>query len=56
MDENREEYAAKNKPVIERYTIANKAMIDTYDQLIENLYDGKHELSHEYNWKTNIYK
>lgn len=55
-DENREEYAAKNKPVIERYTIANKAMIDTYDQLIENLYDGKHELSHEYNWKTNIYK
>ena len=55
-DDHREEYAAKNKPVLDRYTIANKAMIDTYDQLIENLYGGKHELSHEYNWKTNLYK
>ena len=26
------------------------------DKLIENLYDGKNEMSMEYNWKTNLYK
>jgi len=55
-DSNREEYNARNKEVIKRYTIENKAMINLYDQMIENLYDGKHELSHEYDWKTNLYK
>ena len=55
-DENREEYAAKNKPVLERYMVKNEAMIDTYDKLIENLYDGKHKFSYEYDWKTNLYK
>ena len=55
-DENREEYAAKNKPVLDRYTIKNEALVDTYEKLIDNLYDGKHELSREYDWKTNLYK
>lgn len=55
-DENREEYAARNKAVIDRYTINNKQMIDTYEKLIENLYGGNHQLSHEYDWKTNLYK
>jgi len=55
-DDNREEHAAKNKKVIERYTIKNEAMVDTYDKLIENLYGGKHEMSREYDWKTNLYK
>tara|TARA_R110000772_G_scaffold55111_3_gene125743 strand:- start:457 stop:1647 length:1191 start_codon:yes stop_codon:yes gene_type:complete len=55
-DDNREEYAAKNKAVLERYTIKNEALVDTYDKLIENLYDGKNEMSMEYNWKTNLYK
>ena len=55
-DENRIEHAAKNKKVIDRYTVANKGMVDLYDKLIENLYDGKHEMSHQYDWKTNLYK
>ena len=55
-DDNREEYAAKNKVVLDRYTIKNEALVDTYDKLIENLYDGKNEMSMEYNWKTNLYK
>lgn len=55
-DQNREEYNKRNKAVINRYTIENKAMLNLYEQLIENLYDGKHELSHEYDWKTNLYK
>jgi len=55
-DDHLEEYKAKNQPVIDRYTIKNKEMINTYDKLIENLYGGKHEMSHEYNWKTNLYK
>jgi len=54
-DENREEYAEKNKKVIKRYTIENKKMVNLYKQLIENLYDGNHDLSHKYNWKTNLY-
>ena len=55
-DNNREEYAKRNKLVLDRYTIKNTQMIDLYDKLIENLYDGQHQLSHEYDWKTNLYK
>ena len=55
-DQHREEYAAKNKPVIERYMVKNQPMIDLYDKLIENLYGANHQLSHEYDWQTNLYK
>lgn len=55
-DENLEEYKAKNKPVLDRYTIKNEAMIDLYDKMIDNLYGSKHEFSYEYDWKTNLYK
>jgi len=55
-DENREEMAAKNREVLKRYTIQNKGMIELYDKMIDNLYDGEHEMSYEYDWKTNLYK
>ena len=55
-DNNIEEYREKNKPVLERYTVKNEALVDTYDKLIENLYGANHEMSHEYDWKTNLYK
>lgn len=55
-DEHLKEYKEKNMPVIQRYTIKNQGLIDTYQKLIENLYGGSHDLSHEYDWKTNLYK
>lgn len=55
-DNNIEEYKAKNQPVLDRYSIKNEAMIDLYDKMIQNLYDGNHDLSYEYDWKTNLYK
>lgn len=54
-DDNLDEYKAKNKPVLDRYTIKNEAMIDLYGKLIENLYGANHQLTHEYDWKTNLY-
>lgn len=53
---NPEEYNKKNKAVLNRYTIENKAMIELYDKMIENVYGANHQLSHEYDWKTNLYK
>ena len=55
-DQHTKEYFERNKKVIDRYRTSNTAMVDLYDKLIENLYDGEHELSHEYDWKTNVYK
>jgi len=55
-DQHTKEYFERNKKVIDRYRTSNTAMVDLYDKLIENLYDGEHELSHEYDWKTNLYK
>jgi hypothetical protein len=55
-DQNTEEYNRRNKEVLNRYTIKNQAMLDTYEKLIENLYGANHEMSHEYDWKTNLYK
>ena len=55
-DDNIEEYRAKNQPVLDRYTVKNEAMVDVYDKLIDNLYSNKHDLSYQYDWKTNLYK
>jgi len=49
-------YSEKNKPALERYLTTNPDVVDTYKKLIENLYEDKHELSYEYDWKTNLYK
>jgi hypothetical protein len=51
-----EAYANKNKSALKRYLPTNKKVVETYKKLIENLYENKHKLSYEYNWKTNLYK
>lgn len=53
---NPKEYAAKNKPVLDRYLTTNPAVVETYKKLIENLFENKHQLSYEYDWQTNLYK
>lgn len=56
-DNNIEDYAKKNKKILNRYTSTNPKLVDTYRKLIENLFEPeKHELSYKYNWKTNLYK
>lgn len=56
-DNNIEEYKAKNKKVLNRYTSTNPKLVDTYKKLIDNLFEpGKHDISYKYNWKTNLYK
>jgi hypothetical protein len=56
-DSNLEEYKERNKPILERYTKENQGLLDLYDKLLENLFKpGKHKLSYEYDWKTNLYK
>lgn len=49
-------YAKKNKSALNRYLTTNPDVINTYKGLIENLYEEKHKMSYEYNWKTNLYK
>jgi hypothetical protein len=56
-DSRLDEYKERNQKVLERYTKDNEAMLDLYDKLLENLFEpGKHQLSYEYDWKTNTYK
>jgi hypothetical protein len=39
-DNNLEEYDKKNKKALYRYSADNKILIETYDKLIYNLYNG----------------
>lgn len=57
-DSNIDAYNEKNEEVLTRYTVYNEVLVDTYKKLLENLYAGenKHNLSLEYDWKTNLYK
>ena len=57
-NDNIDKYNERNEIVLERYTIYNENMLDTYRKLLDNLIDRKntHELSHRYNWKTNVYE
>ena len=53
-DDNIEEYKEKNRPVLDRYTNKNEEIIDVYKKLFDNLLNpGTHEMSYEYDWKTN---
>lgn len=55
-DANIEEYKIRNQMVLDRYISTNPEVVETYRKLIENLWEpNKHELSYEYNWKTNTY-
>lgn len=56
-DNNIEEYIKINQKVLDRYTSTNPELVDTYRKLIENLWEPtKHNLSYQYDWKTNLYK
>lgn len=55
--ENIEQYEESCVRVKSRYMASeNTEIIGTYDKLIHNLWENKHDLSHEYDWKTNLYK
>jgi hypothetical protein len=56
-DVNMDAYNEQSEEVLTRYTILNEELVLTYSKLIDNLWDGenKHELTHNYNWKTNLY-
>jgi len=56
-DEILETYNKRTEQVLFRYQSNNPEIINTYKKLIENVFEpGKHALSNEYNWKTNLYK
>lgn len=56
-DQNIDKQKKKNDKVLNRYLTTNPKIVDTYKKLIENLFEpGKHQMSYEYNWKTNTYK
>tara|TARA_B100000900_G_C20580266_1_gene717223 strand:+ start:354 stop:1589 length:1236 start_codon:yes stop_codon:yes gene_type:complete len=57
-DDNIEAYNERNEEVMTRYTIYNEDLIKTYSKLLDNCVAGinVHNLSYEYNWKTNTYK
>jgi len=56
-DEIEKEYTAKSTKVLSRYLTTNPNIVDTYKKLIENIFEpGKHALSNEYDWSTNLYK
>ena len=54
-DKNLEEYGDRTKKVLERYSINNPILIDTYDKLIENLFNGKGNSGLSYDVMTNRY-
>lgn len=56
-DNNIDEYNQKNQQVLDRYLTTNPEIVDTYRKLIENLFEpNKHQMSYQYDWKTNNYK
>ena len=57
-DANLEAYTENVETVLTRYTVYNEELIDTYGKLLDNLQRGEnyHNISSEYDWKTNLYK
>ena len=50
-------YNKNSDRVLSRYLTTNPKIVETYKKLIENVFEpGKHKLSNEYNWETNLYK
>ena len=54
-DKNIDEYNEKNKKALNRYSIKNVELIETYDKLIENLFNGKGNQGLSYDVMTNKY-
>ena len=56
-DNNIEDYNKRSDVVISRYMASrNPEIVETYDKLIDNLWDGEHDMTYDYDWKTNSYK
>jgi hypothetical protein len=56
-DNNIEQYNKRTQEVLNRYRSTNKDVIELYKKIIENLFvTNKHNLSYEYDIKTNLYK
>jgi len=57
-DFNLEAYRDRSEAVMERYTVFNDGLVDTYTKLIKDLMVGVRTsgLSYDYDWKTNLYK
>jgi hypothetical protein len=53
-DNNIEGYNDKNKKVLDRYNIENPILVDTYDKLIHNLFNGGN-IGLQYDVMTNSY-
>jgi hypothetical protein len=54
-DKNIDSYHQRNNEVLNRYYADNEDIINTYDKLIENLFNGGNPTDLKYNWQTNLY-
>ena len=54
-DNNLEEYDLRNDIVLQRYHADNEELIETYDKLIDNLFNGSGNSHLVYNRETNLY-
>ena len=55
-DSNLEAYQERNEAVLYRYSVENPELVNTYDKLIENLFNGGNSENLIYNAETNFYK
>ena len=54
-DDHIDEYVERNKEALYRYHYTNEDLIETYDTLIHNLFNGGNDISLKYNADTNLY-
>lgn len=54
-DKNHQEYNKRNTKLLKRYLATNKQLIEQYDQLLDNLMNGRSDFKTRsgYDWKTN---
>ena len=54
-DKNIDEYNERNKKVLWRYNADNMELVETYDKMIENLFNGIPNKNLKYNISTNLF-
>ena len=54
-DDHIDEYVERNKEALYRYHYTNEDIIETYDTLIHNLFNGGNDINLKYNPETNLY-
>ena len=55
-DKNLENYEQRNLQVLYRYYVGNPKLIETYDTLIEKLFNGGNKKELVYDTETNLYE